>query len=130
MRFLVETSREISPSKTDILLPQSGKNLSLFTCTPIGGISGRWHVNATLIEDNVATSSPFDFSNLAFNHKVKINVAMNKYAVALASRTEEEKNLILATFAYRIELMEARYADNQYALDLLQYIKVKVAELL
>ena len=131
MRFLVETSREISPSKTEILLPQSGKNLSLFTCTPIGGITGRWHVNATLIEEGASqTTSTFDFSNLSLDHKVQINVAMNKYALALDSRTEEEKELILGTFAFRIEQMESNFTGNQYALDLLEYIKVKLIEML
>ncbi len=127
MRFVVDTSREISPSKTDVLLPKAGKNLTLLTCTPIGWISGRWHVNAKLVEANTST---FQYPNISLKHKFKINVAMNKYATSMSDKTDEERRMILATIAYRIEMLQTKYADNQYALDLLEYIKIKVAEML
>lgn len=127
MRFIVETSKEISPTDVEILLPKSGKNLSLFTCTPIGGITGRWHVSARLVEDSSTTLSTLDISS---SMKVKINRAMYAFSKKIDTLSDEARHLALATVAYRIELAEAKYEGNDSVLDILMYIKLKLAMML
>ena len=50
-RYIVTTSYNTPSSDTSVLAAGIGKNLTLFTCTPIGGISGRWIVQAKYIDE-------------------------------------------------------------------------------
>lgn len=50
-RYAVTESYEIKPTDVKILDPGIGKNLTLFTCTPIGGISGRWLIQGKYIDE-------------------------------------------------------------------------------
>lgn len=127
MRFVVETSKEITPTNTSVLLPKAGKNLTLLTCTPIGGISGRWYVNAKLVSEDTPTIS---YPNIGSKYAVRINSVMFKLEQKLNAMTVERKRAVLALIAYRIELAEVRNADEPKVLDLLQYIKFKLAEML
>ena len=54
---------------------------------------------------------------------------MFKLEQKLMAMTAERKKSILALIAYRIELAEAKNADEPKVLDLLQYIKFKLAEM-
>ena len=127
MAFVVETSKEISPTDVEILLPKSGKNISLFTCTPIGGITGRWYVSARLIEDS---SSEVTTLNVSSSMKVKINRAMYAFEKRVNTFSDAARLKAIATVAYRIELAEAKYEGNTKILDILQYIKLRLASTL
>ena len=124
MRFVVEVSKEISPTDVEILLPRAGKNLSLFTCTPIGGITGRWYVSARLIED---TSSVTPTLNVSSSMKVKINRAMFAFKKKVNTFSDEARLEAIATVAYRIELARTKYADNEKVMDILTYLEMKLA---
>jgi LPXTG-site transpeptidase (sortase) family protein len=50
-KYRTEVSYEVNPKDTSILSPGIGKNLTLFTCTPIGWITGRWVVQAKYIDE-------------------------------------------------------------------------------
>ncbi len=54
-RYIVEASYDTPAKDTSILAPGIGKNLTLFTCTPIGGITGRWTVKAKYIDEEKPT---------------------------------------------------------------------------
>ena len=127
MRFVVEVSKEISPTDVEILLPRAGKNLSLFTCTPIGGITGRWYVSARLVEDS---ASMLPGATLSTSMKVKINRAMLGFKRKVDTFSNEARLKALATVAYRIELAETKYEDNAEVLDILRYIELKLAQML
>jgi LPXTG-site transpeptidase (sortase) family protein len=43
-RYRVSASYNTTPSDVDVLVPTGGSQITLFTCTPIGGLSGRWIV--------------------------------------------------------------------------------------
>jgi len=111
----------------EVLLPKSGKNLSLFTCTPIGGITGRWYVSARLVEDS---ASMLPGSTLSTSMKVKINRAMFGFKKKVNTLSNEARLKALATVAYRIELAEAKYEGNERILDILKYIELKLAMML
>ena len=55
---------------------------------------------------------------------------MNKFKASISDRSQEDRERVLAILAYRIEKLEMKHADNQAALNLLAYIKQKVAEML
>ncbi len=49
-KYEIEESYNTSEYDTSIFLPQDGKNLTLFTCTPIGGTEGRWIIKAKYLD--------------------------------------------------------------------------------
>lgn len=60
-RYTVRSSYNTEPSNTQILLPGTGNSrITLFTCTPIGGIAGRWIVEAELIHQDGESCSVRD----------------------------------------------------------------------
>ena len=127
MAFVVETSKEISPTDVEILLPKAGKNISLFTCTPIGGITGRWYVSARLIEDD---SSEVSTLNISSSMKVKINRAMYAFKKKANTLSDEARLKAIATVAYRIDLAKTKYTGNEEVMDILTYIELKLAMML
>jgi LPXTG-site transpeptidase (sortase) family protein len=50
-RYVTTTSSEVKANDVSVLAPGIGKNLTLFTCTPIGGITGRWIVKAKYLDE-------------------------------------------------------------------------------
>ena len=127
MRFVVETSKEIATTDVEILLPRSGKNITLFTCTPIGGISGRWYVSARLVEDSSVEAPMLDVSS---SMKRKIDRAMSALDSKLSTFAEANRLRAIATVASRIDAAEVKYADDQKVLDILRYIELKLAMIL
>ena len=55
-KYEIEESYNTSEYDTSIFLPQDGKNLTLFTCTPIWGTDGRWIIKAKYIEESRKSS--------------------------------------------------------------------------
>jgi len=52
-RYLVTNSYNTNPQDGKIVLPSTGSAiLTLFTCTPVGGIDGRWIIRAELIRED------------------------------------------------------------------------------
>jgi len=50
-RYKITASYNTKPTDTSVMLPTYGKKeITLYTCTPIGGISGRWIIRGELIE--------------------------------------------------------------------------------
>ena len=127
LRFVVNTSREITPTTTNILLPRAGRNLTLFTCTPIWGISGRWFVNATLVWD---TSNKVLDLGLESSIEEKIDNAMNRFRIAISRVSQSDRERFIAMFAYRIEQYESRYVWNIRAQNILRYMNMKLAGML
>jgi LPXTG-site transpeptidase (sortase) family protein len=51
-RYNVTKSYETKPTNVEVLLSEKNKSLiTLFTCTPIGGVSGRWIIRGELIQE-------------------------------------------------------------------------------
>lgn len=49
-KYAVTESYNAKPTDVNVMLPRFGKKeITLYTCTPIGGLSGRWVVKAELI---------------------------------------------------------------------------------
>mgnify|MGYP000237533943 CR=1 FL=1 len=52
-RYRVNASYNTDPTNVSVLLPDGDKKIiTLFTCTPVGGLSGRWIVRGELVEEN------------------------------------------------------------------------------
>lgn len=54
-RYVTTASYDTKPTDVSVLDPGIGKNLTLFTCTPIGNITGRWIVKAKYIDEEKIT---------------------------------------------------------------------------
>lgn len=54
-RYITEASYDTKSNNVAVLSPGIGKNLTLFTCTPIGGITGRWIIKAKFIDEEKST---------------------------------------------------------------------------
>ena len=54
-RYMTSASYDTKPTDVSVLDPGVGKNLTLFTCTPIGNITGRWIVQAKYIDEEKDT---------------------------------------------------------------------------
>jgi len=82
-RYETEKSYNTDDSDTSVLLPWEGKNLTLFTCTPIGGIDGRWIIKAKYIEENntqqdTTTQTIWYFDSLASIYKARMNMLVSR----------------------------------------------------
>jgi hypothetical protein len=62
---------------TSVLEPGFGKNLTLFTCTPIGGLSGRWIIKAKFIDEAISEiQDELQFNDVNYKYKMAISKVM------------------------------------------------------
>ena len=78
----------MKPSEVSILDPGIGKNLTLFTCTPIGGINGRWVVKAKYINEEKIALEEKLFGKLLTSTQ---NKEIKTYFQSLKSLSVSEK---------------------------------------
>lgn len=91
--YIVETSYEINPSKVDILNAGIWRNLTLFTCTPIGNLTGRWVVTAKYFdEEKIALENELFGKSVPKKHKNLFNGFIKKFASV--DKTKQAKIII------------------------------------
>ena len=72
--YVTEKSYNTHPQDVEILLPQGGKELTLFTCTPVWGLSGRWIVRARYQESgSISLNTSRVTFDLRLNQKRRID---------------------------------------------------------
>ena len=76
-KYRVSASYNTDPSDVEVLLPWQWANLTLFTCTPVGWLEGRWIIKATLI-DNESTSHSSAFQEFTPSYEQAIDTLMQR----------------------------------------------------
>lgn len=103
----------MKPTDVAILNPGIGKNLTLFTCTPIGGINGRWVVQAKFIdEEKVVLEEQLYGTLLAIHEKKEIQV----YHSSLKSLSRDEQKINLEKKFAALSLLEDSPYKRYYLL--------------
>jgi LPXTG-site transpeptidase (sortase) family protein len=86
--YIVQKAENISPSKVDILNPGTGKNLTLFTCTPIWNLTTRWMVSAKYYDEEKVNLE----KELLWKWVLKKDKTLyNKYISQLKKLSQEKK---------------------------------------
>lgn len=73
---MTEASYNTNPKDVEVLLSGVGKNLTLFTCTPVGGIDGRWIIKAKYKEENTQNAvqeKEVNFKDISVQKKIRYN---------------------------------------------------------
>jgi uncharacterized repeat protein (TIGR01451 family) len=125
-QYVVTQSYNTENDDVDALLPGTGKNLTLFTCTPIWGIAGRWIIKAKYI-DEVAKNleSEIYFSDIDSTYK---NLA-NSFIKQVADLEDEtEKQQTLYKVYYKLDSYLEKYVNSPKTYRLLEFIKYRIAE--
>jgi len=130
-RFKYQTvaSYNTNPENVWVLKPWEWKNLTLFTCTPIGWIKWRWIIKAKYIEnEEIRLENKKDFKNIELKIKIKINNIIKKL-----SRTKNWKETILKIYNSIIK-KEKQISDLKetkktiFIKDILEYLKYKLSQ--
>ena len=105
----------MKPSEVSILDPGIGKNLTLFTCTPIGGINGRWVVKAKYInEEKIALEEKLFGTLLSAKEKNEIQT----YRSSLKSLSRELKKQSLEKKHEELQALKSSAYRDYYLLQL------------
>lgn len=128
-KHTITKSYNTNPSDTQILSQEwyMTPHITLFTCTPIGWITGRWVVQAKL--DQVITSNNAQVSEDTENQESEngisntTKVKLENAVKALFDSIDVEKHDILRNaLINRIEELKAKYSQNTNTLIKLQYL--------
>jgi len=138
-KHTIEKSYNTSPDDTEILSQEwyATPHLTLFTCTPIGWISGRWIINAKLTEVTSMKEKAIqeeqdrqrqveivkDLYVLPQPTKERIEVIISKVFEGKTNETKIEIRELLLT---RITLMKEKNSDSPKVLKLLEYLEEAV----
>ena len=135
-KHIIEKSYNTSPNDTEILTQEwyTTPHLTLFTCTPIWGISGRWIVNAKLTEVTSMSQKAWeteearlrqtqiakDLYNLPTETRDRIELLVGRvFETTEESRKEDVRNLILL----RVSNMRDANPYNYRVLKILDYFE-------
>ncbi len=119
-RFAIEQSYETTPTDVEILLPQGGKELTVFACT--NGLAGRWILRGRLIEDDeVLIPYPMRWKTFELMQQLKDKSPERKEEITLI--VLEKINEILSDIPSNTQ--DYRLKFKKY---ILQYLERELAE--
>jgi len=124
-KYKVELSYETTDNDITVLNPWIWKNLSLITCTPIWGISGRWIIKAKYIDkEKSELIKKISFNSLDRKLKIKIT--------NLVKKIWNDKNKVLNIFNLIIKKEKQIWKLNETKKIkkikiVLEYLKFKLA---
>lgn len=121
-RYRVRITYPVAEDNSYPLEPGIGKNLTLITCTPVWGISGRRIVSAKYIDENKEALETYIYGeNLSFDYKVKIQ----KFLYKLDTYTDKEKKKLILKLYKAILKFETTKSAERY-IEALNYLKLKI----
>jgi uncharacterized repeat protein (TIGR01451 family) len=125
-RYIVESSYDTKSTDTSVLSAGVGKNLTLFTCTPIGGIAGRWIVKAKYIDEEKQTLEKVLYGNSMTATEKK---TIDTFFQSLRKKSASAQRLLILSQYDRVA-QDERTVGNTYFLYKLAkaYNQVKNAE--
>ncbi|MFK7779798.1 MAG: sortase, partial [Candidatus Gracilibacteria bacterium] len=122
--YRVEKSFETEPTNVGIMNPGMGSNLTLITCTPIGGIEGRWVVQAKFVNEDKAELEKYLYGeSVAAKYRIAISRIINRVE---ALDNEKREQFTLEIFS-KIEDLEQSIQGNIDISNMLNYFKLQLA---
>jgi hypothetical protein len=122
--YKVEKSYETKPTDVWILTPGLWSNLTLITCTPIWWTEWRWVVRAKFVNENKWELEKYLYGN---NVSIKYRIAISKFLGEIESLEKTERERITLKVFSRIQNSENNNQNNSKMLNLLNYLKLKLA---
>lgn len=128
-RYKTEKSYNTDDSDTSVLLPWVGKNLTLFTCTPIWGITGRWIIKAKFIEESEENNqTQIEYIWYFDTLPLQLKRVVTRLISTIETIDQEDTRLSMYYRVYdRVGLLLSQEDDTQRKL-LLEYVEYKVIE--
>ena len=124
-RFKYKTIESYNTKANDVSVLESWiwKNITLFTCTPIGWIEWRWIVKAKYIDDNkIKLEEKINFNSVDRKIKIKISNFVNNLA-KLEQDIKKEKILKI----FNLIVSKEGSIKNKKIIDVLDYLKYKLS---
>lgn len=122
--YVTQESYNAPANDTDVLKPGVGKNLTLFTCTPIGGVEGRWVVKAKYLDEAIVEiQSKLMFEDVSQKYRQKIAQIMR----SLEALPEEERRDMYLKIYSRILTLLPKYEDSEKLTRVLQFLQLQIA---
>jgi len=113
-------------SDTSVLNPGKGKNLTLFTCTPIGGIVGRWIIKAKYIDEAIADiQDELSFNDVEFKYKIAIYKVMRKIR---NFSDKDKKEEVLSTIYNKLDIVLEKYSSNEKISRIFEFFQLEVSK--
>jgi len=133
-KYIVEKSYNTKPTDVGVLNPTNNSTLTLFTCTPIWGIVGRWIVKANYIWDEDKNEKirklkeELYWLNISYKYKKSINNFISK----IEKIDYNKKDIIIIRIINKIDLLlnKAKYKDNKKINNLLKYLRIELLKTL
>ncbi len=127
-KYVTQKSYNTSADDVEVLLPWEGKNLTLFTCTPIGWIAGRWIIKAKYIEDNNwnndSNKTVIEQKDYFYKLSPKYKKAIDKYMWKLLVLSDKKTRA--NTLYQHVEKLLEKYKSNQQLTLVLEYLQYRL----
>ncbi len=129
--YQVQSSYETTPTDVEILKPTKDSTLTLFTCTPIGGIAHRWIVRAKLDSQQDLGQKIYELEsklygyNVLYKYKILINKVIKQKIEPLSPQQKETK---IPQIIKKIDkfLSNPKYNSNKTLKATLEYLRMKL----
>ena len=122
-KYKTVQSYNTNPSNVSVLKPWIWKNLTLFTCTPIGWIEWRWIIEAKFINnEKFELENKISFNNI--NSKIKWKIDILVYKI---SKLEEKKKKEKILKIFKLIIIKKPKIKDIKILNIFNYLKHKLA---
>ena len=125
-KYVTFKSYNTDKADVDVLRPGIGKNLTLFTCTPIGWITWRWIIKAKYIDEAITQlQREVYFNDVSLKNKRLISKFFTNIKKIQDTDKKEE---ILNKLYYRVGELLEKSTDNKKLYRLLELLKLRLSE--
>jgi len=123
--YVTQESYNTPANDTSVLNPWVGKNLTLFTCTPIWGIQWRWIVKAKYIDEALANiEEEIYFNDVDRAYKTSLYSIIRK--IKKSSKSNQTK--VFINIYNRIDDALDKYSNQEKTRRVLEYIQLQIAK--
>ena len=131
-RYKVTNSYNTKPTDVWVLKPIQNSTLTMFTCTPIWGIAGRWIIKANYIWDEVKKEKIKQLQEELYwkNISYKYRKAIYNFISKINKIDSEKREEIIVKVINKIDilLLQDKYKNNEKINNLLKYLRSKLLE--
>lgn len=125
-KYIVMKSYNTDDSDTSVLEPGRGKNLTLFTCTPIWGISGRWIIKAKYVDEAISElQDELAFNDVSFKYKLAITKLVRKI---WNLENNEKKQEILSVIYNKVDILLEKHNSNKKLVRIFELLQLEISK--
>jgi len=134
-RYKVTNSYNTKPTDVWVLKPTKKSTLTMFTCTPIWGIAGRWIIKAdyidplanekqAIIQEKQKLEKELYWTDVSVRYKLAINKLIRK----INKISWEKRKEIIVKVIDRIDILlsQDKYKNNKKIVAVLKYLRTKL----